>query len=243
MIPVVIPTWSLDAPCVLESVGALIDGGKDPAEIAVAHNPERGLPTRTTDLLRSSRVSIIEHDYAHRRTPEDFTRLQTSLLGWAMVHDTEYVLKLDSDTIIRRWGHIEDAVKERRLVATPAWPGNLFVGCCSLYSKDALRVLSRVDSYNALEGHMTNEDQAFHYVLAKVFGPEAIHNWWYRKMGGLIKGWRYTKEEFTMEDYADRYDVVTFGNRKQVDGKCTGEKHEIVAKTMAEFRNVLASQA
>jgi len=241
LLAVVIPSWSADAPCVLESAGRVLDSGVSADRVAVAHCVDRDkpLPEVTVNLLRRRGINVIEHDYCHARSMEGIRLLPVTLFRWAEIQKADYVVKVDSDTLVNRWDRVEKAVGDGVLAAAWAWPGTYWAGCCSLYSRRALKYLVCPKSYDRLQGYVTNEDRVIHYLLTREFGFDAIRYWWHDRSGGFARGWQYGKDPWTMEECAERFDVVTFGNRCRIPGGCKGGKREEMARTMAKFRKAL----
>ena len=233
------PSQTIDSPCLLESVGAVLDLGVTPEDCFVAHSPEKPVSEDAQNILRSQGIRFLEHDYSMRKNAHDIqTIAKTELKALALANAT-HVLKIDSDTVIARMDTIKKAHMMNTMAMAWAWPGSYFAGCCSLFRRDALDYLATTD-FADLGGVFPGEDLAQHYLLTRRFGFDAIQHNWHSSKGGFATGWFYDSSKRTLEEAARLFEVVTFGNRKKIPkerGGCSAR--EYVALTMARFRSVL----
>lgn len=235
MIVPVIFTYSKDGACAIEAAGALRDAGFD---FVLAFEDSRNQLTLETLRGLAKVATVIQSNHPNPGGQFGIECLQGILnchrkaLTMAMA---DYVLKVDSDTVVRDASRIMRAAEDGVAAAAWTWHGWEFSGCCALISRSAVnhavRLLANPPPWI---GDRCPEDITIGRLAAEV---GEVRRFPYDPAGGFCAGYRYGATTF--EEYARRFDVVTFGNRHLLPGRDC-EKRERVALTMARFRRVCA---
>lgn len=233
MIVPVIFTYSKDGPCAIEAAGALRDAGFD--LVVVFEDSKNPL---TLEVSREiSKVAVVlqsSHPNPGGQYGIECLRGIVSCHRRALgVSRADYVLEVDSDTIVRRTDRILIAASAGVAAAAATWPGCPFAGCCALISRRAIHHAAKVlENPPAWIGERCPEDATIGRIAADV---GEVRRFPYNAKGGFAAGYRYG--ETTLEEYAKRFDVVTFGNRHLIPGRDC-ERRERVAITMSRFRRI-----
>lgn len=241
MIHPVIFTHKPDSSCVVEAAGAAMEAGlKAPWIFNDSRDP---LDDLTVFCLKQMGCTV-----------RNFTRKTTiagqygrdCAFGIAEAYNEvlnttkdDYVIKLDSDTVVLKLDRYNKAVQDEVLAAGWAWEGWVYSGCSCLVSR---RGVDRL-----MEFHLNNEplprglsaeycpSDVLEYAVLKTLELPRI--WPYDEKGGFGAGYLYRNSRVTLAEYARRFDVVTFGQRYLLDGE-PQSRREHVARTMSSFRSI-----
>jgi hypothetical protein len=228
IVPVIF-TYGKDGACAIEAAGALRDVGFDFVVVFEdMHHP-------VTDECRKALCKLAYVCQSDHPNPGGQFGIEC-LRGIVDCHlqvDSAYVLKVDSDTIVRRVGRIKQAAVDGVAAAAWTWHGWEFSGCCALISrKTLLHAQKLLANPPAWIGERCPEDITIGRIAEEV---GEVRRFPYNAEGGFAAGYRYGKT--TLEEYARRFDVVTFGNRHLLPGRDC-DKREKVAFTMSRFRRI-----
>lgn len=244
IVPVIF-TYSPDGPCALEAAGALVDAGFP--VIYVAEDAFR-------PLLQETRAAMLDLGCRCMQTHHQPSKAgqygRVVLTGIADTYGriveetgTDYLYKVDSDTIVNRTDRMREAAGAGVAAAGWAWLGWGFSGSCSLISRRAAAAI-REACYAAgplpagLSDAACPEDLAS-ATIARTVGDVWI--WPYDPAGGYGAGYQYHHATIDLAEYARRFDCVTFGNRSMLEGTPCDRRAQ-VALTMAEYRRVLKAR-
>ena len=243
IVPIIF-TYAADGPCALEAVGALFDAGFP--VVYVAEDAFRPLLDETRYAAETLGAKFIP---THYQATNGGQYGRAVLAGIAdayakVIEDTgaDYVLKVDSDTVVAKTCRLRAAAAAGVAAAGWAWMGWEFSGCAALISATTVAELLRVcygtePLPRGLADADCPEDVATS-VIARGVGEVLIWPWCIE--GGYGSAYQYQHAKGPLEEYARRYDICTFGNRHLLPGTpCDQRAH--VALTMAEYRRVLRS--
>lgn len=231
IVPVIF-TYSLDGPCAIEAAGALRDSGF--ARVFVFEDAHRPLEPATRSAIAKHAVML----KSYHPNPGGQYGLEC-LKGIISCHaraldlsGADYVLEVDSDTIVHRTGRIIQAAKDGVSAAAMSWPGCSFAGCCALISKRTIHhaVKLLADPPPWIDRERCPEDSTIGKIAD---GVGTVVRWPYCESGGFGAGYRYGTTP--LSEYARRFDVVTLGNRALIPGRPC-EKRETVAVAMSRLR-------
>jgi hypothetical protein len=232
IVPVIF-TYSRDGACAAEAAGALKDAGfSDVVVFEDAHDPVSDAALEGIGKARAQIFASSHPNPGGQYGPECLRGIATCYRDVIAGTSADYVLKVDSDTIVVKTARLRAAAADGVAAAGWVWGGWEFGGCCALISRRAANEVLRVATEENLPCRCP-EDVTTARIAARV---GEVRRWPYNEQGGFGAGYRYGVTP--LEEHARRFDMVTFGNRHLLAGSDC-DRREKVALTMARFRRVL----
>lgn len=180
-------THEYDGACCVQSVRSILALGVDPLDMAVGVTRGKPLTKEIASTLDEMGVSWIDSRYTRRDTYGD----KINMLQMLTDHDHEWVLNMDSDTVVNDWGPIEEVRQSDAVGAAFSWPACNFAGCCSMYRVSAAkRILKDLREDNTLKLGKGPEDVAFGRLFDHFYGVDSVARW---DHSGL--GWYFFKDD------------------------------------------------
>lgn len=243
VIPVVIFTFGPDGPCALECAGAALDSGLGP--VFVFDDIARALGGDTAAALRSLGVRVATTGFPRGGN----LRGRAAIAGMASCYrralaetGANWLIKLDSDTILHRPERISDVMAGGACLASWDCGGTGVSGSCMALSGGVVSRLEHAAAGRSWPAEFSPancpEDQ-FTLMVARHAGSLEIFP--YHPSGGFGAGWRYGEATVPLSEYAKRFDCVTFGNRHLLTGSDC-DRREQAASAMARFRSACRLQ-
>ena len=232
IVPVIF-TYSRDGACAAEAAGALKEAGFD--EVFVFADTNHHLTGEAMVAIRCTGARMLPSTHPNpggQYGPECLRGIATCYREVIAATGADYVLKVDSDTIVVKTSRLRAAAADGVAAAGWVWGGWEFGGCCALISRRAANEVLRVATEEKLPCRCP-EDVTTARIAARVGD---VRRWPYNEQGGFGAGYRYGITP--LEEHARRFDMVTFGNRHLLAGSDC-DRREKVALTMARFRRVL----
>ena len=238
-------TWRPDSNCLLESIESVLALGVPPEHCHVWERKDKPLHGIMQEWLDKTGIKRGWSVYHNVKKFEDcYERLKViSLTGKRF--KTDYVLRIDSDTVLCNAQRINEAVRDEVPAMSWSWPGVALAGCCSLQRTGvASEMLMLMQQWGRCITPGTTGDNIIAYLLERFFGGHRKH--YFDPTGGFGKAWRYDDKHDDARRFASSFDFVTFGNRFlacECDGKAIPDcdAYDECAIAMAKFRGVLST--
>lgn len=234
-------TCTNDGGSALQSILSVLNLGASPSDCHVVQTRDRELHEHHRRIIEDLGIEIITSSYRRSDTKPCFKALFAVLCRIARDNNSDYIVQLDSDTLLTRLDSIQEAIEDNVPAMAGTWPTVPFAGCAWLCRADALFAIAK-----EITGPMWDDipwsmpdDTLTGQALDRVYGRENIRRHSIRPSGGYVGSWHYRNEKRELCDLA-AFDVVTFGNRGLIDWKGRALR-DVVAETMLQFRKILIS--
>lgn len=174
---------------------------------------------------------------------EECFRGMTACYAWSLQDHPEatHVLKVDSDTFVNRSAMLDEAMRDGVYAAAWSFSGWGFSGVASLLARDAV---FEIESYNGRVPGMPPrmpEDLTTGAYVSHLSAGREVRIWPYAAGGGFAASYQYSKAGATLQEYLQRFDVVTFGSRNLIDGALSDCDRRLEAAVwMAKARRLAA---
>lgn len=238
-------SWGPDANILLESIGAALDLGADPRACSVWEHNWKPFNAAARAWILDRGIHIEESTYEKNKSLDDFCERLRVMRETAGRADSEYVIRIDSDTVVGNAEQINKGIEDGIAIMGAAWVGSGIAGCASLHSVEALDLMLGLCKKfkHDLKGSMKG-DELLDYIALRWF-PSTTRRLWFNPDGGYLKGWQFNRDD--PAEYARSYNVVSFGKHLACGGiriinsvkNC--DRHEQVGIAMRKFRNELPS--
>lgn len=243
-IATVIFTFSCDHACAVQASESAFDAGLGP--VWVFEDGASPLPGETAALLRTAGCRVERTAFprmSNLRGVEAFRGMLDCYDRVLKFTGASHVLKLDSDTMVVSAARINKAANDDVALAAMRSDRYPFFGMAMLLSRRLVDLIGdKVSGDGGIEGFDSRNfpEDIVTGTLATRFQCGEVRSWDYDPAGGFGAGYAYSEAKVGLDEYARRFDVVTFGNRHLIPGdepSCT--KRAKVAETMLEFRRIL----
>jgi hypothetical protein len=243
-IPVVIFTFSCDHACTVFAARSALDAGLGPVFVEVdAANP---LPPATTDELRRLGCRVAETTFPRNgniRGMESMKGLLASYLKVFEATGATHLVKLDADTMILDAGRLKQAAADDVSCAALSHGGTPFYGMCMVIASRLTHTMGTIARSSGQFAEFDNRNFYEDIVIGTMSQRLRLgetRQWPFDAAGGFGAGYLYTRAKDSFEEYARKYDVITFGNRHLIPGDGSPcAKRDKVAETMLEFQKIL----
>ncbi len=223
-------SYGPDGPSLIESVGAFRESTGGNCIVSVVDDSKKPISKECLELI----------------SPDDYMKTDfprgSSLNGWGCVkgmlgvfqeltdkHGADGFIKIDCDTLVLGFDWIDRKsahcgfIKGEHLYA---------MGMAYWLRSDVIATITEsINGRQLLVGASAPEDQCISCETLWKYGPQCSLVDWSKKLAG---GWQYLNDA---DPRFDNCQVITFGNRSLIKGKCCGnDKREKVAIAMARYR-------
>ncbi len=245
MIPVVIFTFDCDAVAASIAADAAVTAGFGP--IYVFEDAARPLPTSVRRGMENAGYRIRTTRWpriGNLRGIDTYFGLLDSYIQVFRETSAAQIVRLDSDTYIVKGDRLKEAVFDDVAAASLVSNAYVFYGCCCVLSARLVAGISAfVTRWGGIPGHDSAtlaEDTATGH-RARLLRLGEVREWRHSNGGGFCAGYEYHRATVPLDEYARRFDVVTFGNRNLLEGSDCARR-DMVAATMLEFHRQKAER-
>lgn len=246
-IPVVIFTFSCDHACTVFAARSALDAGLGPVFVEVdAASP---IPVGTTDELRRLGCRVSETTFPRNGNIRGMESLKGLLATYRKVFSATgaaHLVKLDADTVVLRPDRLKQAAKDDVSCAAMSHGGTPFFGMCMMI---ASRLVHTMEMLAKSQGQFAGFDNGNFYedivtgTMSQRLRLGETRQWPFDPDGGFGAGYTYAHSKIHLSEYAERFDVITFGNRHLIPGDMSScAKRDKVAETMLEFQRILGKK-
>lgn len=247
-IPVVIFSFECDHACTVVAAGSAIRAGFGPVFVEI--DGERPLPRATCGYLE--RMGCVLRETRFRRNGnlrgmETYRGMLESYLHAFETSGARHLLKLDADTYVVKGDLLKQAAKDDVSAAAMSFGPYPFYGWAMLLSRRLVEgIRDWLDEWDTLPGYGRAdfpEDKATGTMSMRL-GLGETRQWEFNPEGGFGAGYLYSRAQDSLECYASKYEVITFGNRHLIPGaKSSCAKRDDVASQMMAFDKLLTENA
>lgn len=244
IIPVVIFTFSCDHACTVFAARSALDAGLGPVFIAVdAANP---IPAATDAELRRFGCRVSETTFPRLGNIRGMDSMKGMLAFYTSVFEATgatHLVKLDPDTMILDAERLKQAAADDVACAAMSHGATPFYGMCMVVSSPLVHTMGTIGRSAGQFAGFSNlnfyEDIVTGTMSQRLRLGET-RQWPFDPAGGFGAGYLYVQAKDSLATYAEKYDVVTFGNRHLIPGDGSPcAKRDKVAETMLEFQRIL----
>lgn len=243
-LPAVIFSFSCDHACTVFAARSALDAGLGPVFVEVdAANP---LPSATIAELVRRGCRVAETTFPRNGNIRGMESMKGLLASYTKVFEATgatHLVKLDADTMILDAGRLKQAAADDVSCAAMSHGATPFYGMCMVVSSTLVHTMgtiARSAGQFAGFGNLNFYEDIVTGTMSQRLRLGETRQWPFDPQGGFGAGYLYTQAKDSFDDYARKYDVITFGNRHLIPGDGSPcAKRDKVAETMLEFQRIL----